>query len=68
MTVSGGRRSAVVWLYGADAVGKSAVGWEVYTGLAEAGESVAYVDTDYLGYCSPAPIDQAALARNLAGV
>jgi hypothetical protein len=59
----------VLWLYGADAVGKSAVGWEVYTGLAEAGESVAYVDTDYLGFCTPAPTDQAALvARNLAGV
>ena len=30
------RRSAVLWLYGADAVGKSAVGWEVYTLLADA--------------------------------
>lgn len=51
----------VLWLYGADAVGKSAVGWEVYTLLAQAaedggpGEPVAYLDTDYLGFCSPAP-------------
>jgi hypothetical protein len=59
----------VLWLYGADAVGKSAVGWEAYTQLAEAGEPVAYVDTDYLGFCTPAPDDQAELvARNLAGV
>ena len=71
MTVSDGRapHPAVLWLYGADAVGKSAVGWEVYSQLAEAGESVAYVDTDYLGFCTPAPADQAELvARNLAGV
>lgn len=59
----------VLWLYGADAVGKSAVGWEAYTQLAEAGEPVAYVDTDYLGFCTPAPADQAELvAHNLAAV
>ncbi len=65
----------VLWLYGADAVGKSAVGWEVYTRLAGetedggAGEPVAYLDTDYLGFCSPAPADQAGLvAANLTAV
>lgn len=71
MTVSDGRapHSAVLWLYGADAVGKSAVGWETYTLLADAGVSVAYVDTDYLGFCTPAPADQAELvARNLGAV
>ena len=63
------RRFAILWLYGADAVGKSAVGWEAYRLLAEAGEPVAYVDTDYLGFCTPAPDDQAELvARNLTGV
>ena len=62
-------RAAVLWLYGADAVGKSAVGWEAYTQLAEAGEPVAYVDTDYLGFCTPAPADQIELvARNLGAV
>ena len=65
----GAPHPAVLWLYGADAVGKSAVGWEAYTLLAEAGEAVAYVDTDYLGFCTPVPADQAELvARNLAGV
>ena len=71
MTVPDGpaRRFAVLWLYGADAVGKSAVGWEVYTLLADAGEPVAHVGTDYQGFCTPAPADQAELvARNLAGV
>ena len=66
----------VLWLYGADAVGKSAVGWEAYAILAQAaaaggaaGEPVAYVDTDYLGFCAPAPADQGALvAHNLAAV
>lgn len=61
--------SQVLWLYGADAVGKSAVGWEVYTLLADAGEAVAYVDTDDLGFCTPAPADQSVLvAQNLAAV
>lgn len=61
--------SSVLWLYGTDAVGKSAVGWEVYSLLADAGEAVAYVDTDDLGFCSPAPADQAALVtQNLAAV
>jgi hypothetical protein len=61
--------TAVLWLYGADAVGKSAVGWEAYTLLAEQGESVAYLDTDYLGFCTPAPRDRAQLvARNLGAV
>jgi hypothetical protein len=59
----------VLWLYGADAVGKSAVGWEAYTLLAEVGEAVAYVDTDYLGFCSTAPADRTELvARNLGAV
>ena len=34
-------RVAVLWLYGADAVGKSAVGWEAYTQLAEGASSPA---------------------------
>ncbi len=67
---TGGRGSGaaeVLWLYGADAVGKSAVGWEIYSGLAAAGYPVAYVDTDYLGFCSPTPDDQAALVAGNLG-
>lgn len=59
----------VLWFYGADAVGKSTVGWEAYTLLVDRGTSVAYVDTDYLSFCHPAPDDPAAVvAENLAAV
>lgn len=43
----------VLWLYGADAVGKSTVAWEVYEQLTGRGVPAAYVDIDYLGFCQP---------------
>lgn len=43
----------VIWLYGADAVGKSTVAWEVYERLTGRGVPAAYVDIDYLGFCQP---------------
>lgn len=59
----------VLWFYGADAVGKSVVGWEAYSQLIDRGTSTAYVDTDYLGFCHPRPEDPAELvAANLAAV
>ena len=60
-------RVPVLWLYGADAVGKSTVAWEVYTRLTDDGVGAAYVDTDYLGFCSPLPDDDPAslVAANL---
>lgn len=45
----------MLWFYGADAVGKSTVGWEAYTLLTDRQGHVAYVDTDYLSFCHPAP-------------
>ena len=63
------RASQVLWFYGADAVGKSTVGWNAYTILIERQAQVAYVDTDYLSFCHPAPSDPAALiADTLAAV
>ena len=60
---------SVIWFYGADAVGKSAVGWEAYRQLVTRGLPTAYVDTDYLGFCDPRPDDPAALvAANLSAV
>jgi adenylylsulfate kinase-like enzyme len=41
----------VLWLYGADAPGKSTIGWEAYSLLAERGARVAYLDTDALSFC-----------------
>jgi hypothetical protein len=59
----------VFWFYGADAVGKSAVGWEAYSQLVGRGLPTAYVDTDYLGFCDPRPDDPSALvAANLGAV
>ncbi|WP_267909897.1 hypothetical protein [Nucisporomicrobium flavum] len=36
----------VLWLTGPPGVGKSAVGWEVYTRLLAAGVHAAYADID----------------------
>ena len=57
----------ILWFYGADAVGKSATGWEAYCRLQDQGVGVAYVDTDYLGFCTPQFGDRARLVElNLA--
>ncbi|WP_375430593.1 hypothetical protein [uncultured Friedmanniella sp.] len=60
---------SAIWFYGADAVGKSAVGWEAYTQLVARGLPSAYVDTDYLGFCDPRPDDPSELvAANLGAL
>ena len=62
-------RPRVLWFYGADAVGKSTIGWEAYTLLTHQPGQVAYLDTDYLGFCHPAPSNPAALvADNLRAI
>ncbi|WP_158842064.1 hypothetical protein [Saccharothrix deserti] len=45
--------TTVLWLLGPSGVGKSTVGWRVYRTL----DRAAYVDTDQLGLCYPAPAD-----------
>jgi hypothetical protein len=61
------RRVPILWLYGADATGKSTTGWEVYRRLTDHGVAAAYVDTDYLGFCTPQFSDPARLVElNLA--
>ena len=63
------RVSRAIWFYGADAVGKSVVGWEAYSQLVARGRPSAYVDTDHLGFCDPRPDDPSALiAANLGAV
>ena len=44
-----------LWLYGATAVGKSTVGWQVYQQVRRAGVRAAYVDLGQVGFCQPAP-------------
>ena len=62
-------RPRVLWFYGADAVGKSTIGWEAYTLLTHQPSQVAYLDTDYLGFCHPAPSNPAAVvADNLRAI
>lgn len=50
-------RLSVLWLCGPPGSGKSAVGWEVYDGLARSGARAGFVDIDQLGMCLPAPPD-----------
>lgn len=69
MTTSAPTTIPILWLHGADAVGKTTVGWEIYTRLADRGVGVAYVDTDNLGFVTPSYDDPIELvARNLASM
>ena len=45
----------VLWLCGPPGIGKSTVGWEIFTQLAQAGIEAGYVDIDQLGMCYPEP-------------
>jgi adenylylsulfate kinase-like enzyme len=45
----------VLWLCGPPGIGKSAVGWEIFSELARAGIEASYVDIDQLGMCYPEP-------------
>jgi adenylylsulfate kinase-like enzyme len=62
----------VLWLCGPPGVGKTEVGWEIYTQLTQSDIGVGYVDIDQLGICYPEPPsdpDRNRLkARNLAAV
>ncbi|GAA1860877.1 hypothetical protein [Asanoa iriomotensis] len=60
----------VLWLCGADAAGKSTVGWEIYDRLTGNGSAAAYLDIDYLGFCTPQPGGDPTwlVERNLAAM
>ena len=45
----------VLWLCGPPGIGKSTIGWEIFTQLIQAGIAVGYVDIDQLGICYPEP-------------
>lgn len=59
-----------LWLYGPPGVGKSAIGYEVFTRLARQGSPVAYVELDQIGMCMPAPtsVRSAAKAESLLSI
>lgn len=62
----------VLWLCGPPGIGKSTVGWEIFTQLTQAGIEAGYVDIDQLGICYPEPaLDPGRhrmKARNLGAV
>lgn len=62
----------VLWLCGPPGVGKTSVGWEIYSQLIRAGIDVGYVDIDQLGICYPEPASDPGRhrmkARNLGAL
>jgi hypothetical protein len=46
-----------LWICGPSGVGKSTVGWELFTLVRAAGVTAAYLDTDQIGFCRPEPRD-----------
>ncbi|MEV0714556.1 hypothetical protein [Asanoa sp. NPDC050611] len=61
---------SVLWLCGADAAGKSTVGWEIYERFTSGGGAAAFLDIDYLGFCAPQPGGDPTwlVERNLAAM
>jgi adenylylsulfate kinase-like enzyme len=64
--------TSVLWLYGPAGVGKTTVGWEIYSRLTRNCVPAAFVDIDQLGMCYPEqpsdPGRHLLKARNLAAV
>jgi adenylylsulfate kinase-like enzyme len=62
----------VLWLCGPPGVGKTTVGWEIYSELVRSGIQTGYVDIDQLGMCYPEaaydPGRHRMKARNLGAV
>jgi adenylylsulfate kinase-like enzyme len=47
----------VLWLCGPCGVGKTTVGWEIFSQLNSVGVRVGYIDVDQLGMCYPTPAE-----------
>ena len=62
----------VLWLCGPPGVGKTTVGWEIYSELVRSGIQTGYLDIDQLGVCYPEaasdPGRHRMKARNLGAV
>jgi adenylylsulfate kinase-like enzyme len=62
----------VLWLCGPPGIGKSTVGWEIFTKLTRDVIEAGYVDIDQLGMCYPEPVSDPGRhrmkARNLGAV
>jgi hypothetical protein len=53
--VAGDAHIPVLWICGPAGVGKSAASWRLYAELADSGVHVAFIDSDQLCMCYPAP-------------
>jgi adenylylsulfate kinase-like enzyme len=51
-----GDLTPVLWLCGPPGVGKTAVGWHLFSELTQAGVQAGFVDIDQLGMCYPEPL------------
>ena len=51
-------RVPVLWITGPAGVGKSAVAWQLFTDLAQAGIRVAFANADQLCMCFPVPLGE----------
>src|SRR5688500_5224505 len=51
----GADATPVLWIFGPPGVGKSTVGWELFTRLTAGGTPAGYVDIDQLGMCYGPP-------------
>jgi len=62
----------VLWLCGPMGVGKSAVGWEIFSQVIRSGIKSGYADADQLGLCYPPPendpVNQRVKSRNVGVV
>ncbi|MEW9555498.1 hypothetical protein [Nonomuraea sp. NPDC050783] len=63
-------RLPLLWLSGPSGVGKSSVGWEIFTRLSRGGVNAAFVDGDQISLCHPPPEGgtHRLRARNLAAL
>lgn len=61
-----------LWVCGPSGVGKSSVGWEIFRQRINEGRPSAYLDFDQIGFCRPAPDNDAdnvqMSTRNLAAM
>jgi hypothetical protein len=55
INVAGDAHIPVLWICGPAGVGKSTAAWRLYTELADSGVHVAFIDSDQLCMCYPAP-------------
>jgi hypothetical protein len=45
----------LLWICGPSGVGKSSVGWELFTQIRATGIKAGYIDSDQMGFCRPEP-------------